>query len=102
MGLASAYSSYADRDAIEGFLARKPHLVEALNDLASHLAEKHDVTEIRLEHTARDYYSCDAIRVTPKFRTEDLDELIEIQTGVLDDFFDRRHWTAADGVIFSF
>ncbi len=72
LGLMPAYSSCVNRREIGDFLARKPHVAKVLNNLAPYLAEKYNVGEIRLEHTANDYYGYDALRVTPRFHAKDL------------------------------
>lgn len=101
LGLMPAYSLYVNRREIEGFLARKPHVVDVLNDLAPYLANKYGVCEIRLEHVASDYYEYDALRVTPKFHAKGSKERIELQKEVLYDFFSAMDLSLVEGIIFS-
>lgn len=102
LGLMPAYSSYVNRVEVESFLARKPHVAGVLNDLASHLAEKYDVAEIKLEHTASELHEHDAVRVTPKFHTKDSRELLKLQGEVLYDFFSSVDISSAEDIIISY
>lgn len=102
LGLSPAYSSYVNREDIEDFLLRKPHVVEILNDLAPYLEKKHDVTEICLKHTSNDYYEFDALRVTPRFHTKDVGELIKLHKKISYEFFGRLDKSLTENITFAF
>ncbi len=102
LGLMPAYSSYVNKEEVEDFLARKPHVVGILNELAPYLAEKYGIAEIKIEHTASEMHELDAVRVTPKFHTEDSRELIKLQGEILYDFFSSIDIAVAEDIIFSY
>lgn len=94
--------SYVNEKDVENFLARNPRLVKTLTDLAAFLAEKHNVTNISLEHIANDDYECDDLVIVPEFHTNDVKKLISLQGEILDDFFFPMDRSATDGLIFAF
>lgn len=100
LGLGPAYS-YVDDDEIKDFLSRKPHVVDILKELAAFLAEKHGVTKSHIEPFEDHYHGCDALVVTPEYRTEDLDEMLEIQGDVLDAFFYPRKLISHESIVLS-
>ncbi len=97
-----AYSSYANREEVADFLAKKNHLVEMLNDLAPYLAEKHGVTDISLKRIACEDYDFDVIMVTPRFHTENIRELIKLQKEINRGFLIRYDMHLTKDLVLAF
>lgn len=73
-----SFYSYVNKEEVESFIARKPHIEKMLNELSVFLNKTYGVTESRVKHIADDYYGYDTLKVTPNFDTKDWERLMKM------------------------